>query len=108
MSSEPAMTIGLLATTPTVRPRTRAKPMMMFSAKWEWISRKSALSTILAHDDPHVVGLTGLSGMISLSERSILDDGVEGAAGRVLHVVGGQEGEELAADRRPPRDRPRR
>ncbi len=38
MSRQPASTSGWLATTPTVRPSRRMKPVMMFFAKSRWIS----------------------------------------------------------------------
>ena len=47
MSSTPARTWGWLATTPTVSPSMRAKPVMMFLAYSLEISKKSASSTIL-------------------------------------------------------------
>ena len=45
-SSTPASTIGWFATTPTVRPSMRPKPVTMFLAKAPWISKKSPSSTI--------------------------------------------------------------
>ena len=44
MSSTPASTIGWLATTPTVRPSIRQKPMMMLAACAGWSSKKSPSS----------------------------------------------------------------
>ena len=46
MSSTPARTIGWLATTPTVRPLMRPRPITRFAAQSRWISRKSARSTV--------------------------------------------------------------
>jgi hypothetical protein len=48
MSSAPACTEGWLATMPTERPQTRAKPITMFMAWPDCTSRKSALSTTRA------------------------------------------------------------
>ncbi len=42
----PAMALGWLATMPTERPSTRAKPMTMLGANSGWISRNSPPSTM--------------------------------------------------------------
>jgi hypothetical protein len=47
MSRQPAITIGWLATMPTVWPSMRAKPMTMFLAWSGWTSKKSMSSTTL-------------------------------------------------------------
>ena len=48
MSRQPASTIGWFATTPTVRPSMRMKPVRMLRAKSLWISKKSPSSAVLA------------------------------------------------------------
>ena len=56
MSSTPASTIGWLATTPTVRPSIRQKPVMMFAA-WAGISLEEvALVGDLPDQLVHVIG----------------------------------------------------
>ncbi len=46
MSRHPASTIGWFATTPTVCPSSRMKPVRMFLAKSSWISKKSPSSAV--------------------------------------------------------------
>ena len=57
MSSVPARCAGWLATMPTGRPPSRAKPTMMFRAKCACTSRKSPSSATDVNQVEHVVGL---------------------------------------------------
>ena len=59
MSSTPASTAGWLATTPTERPPSRAKPTTMLSAKPRWTSRNAPSSTTAPDHVVHVVRLGG-------------------------------------------------
>ncbi len=98
MSRQPASTRGWLATTPIVLPAMRAKPTTMFCAKRSWNLEEVAL---VHHGANHVADVVWLRrvGRDHAVELGHLGDRwarLSGAGRRVLGVVGGEEGEQLA------------
>ena len=75
MSSTPASTAGRLATIPTGLPASRAKPVMMLSAKPLWTSRKAPSSAMRRMTSSMSYGLLALSGTTSSSASSARLDG---------------------------------